>query len=76
FQVDSSATRAQGGTGLGLNITQMLVERMNGKISFISEKGKGSTFSVEVPKYIDIVTDDKSTDNNVKNTTSSSANAT
>ncbi|NLF82683.1 MAG: PAS domain-containing protein, partial [Candidatus Gastranaerophilales bacterium] len=42
FQVDSSATRAQGGTGLGLNITQMLVERMNGKISFISEKGKGS----------------------------------
>lgn len=49
-QVDSSSTRAKGGTGLGLYINKMLVDRMNGKISFVSEENKGSTFSVEVPK--------------------------
>lgn len=49
-QVDSSATRAKGGTGLGLYINKMLVDRMNGKISFVSEENKGSIFSVEVPK--------------------------
>jgi signal transduction histidine kinase len=51
-QVDSSSTRAKGGTGLGLYINKMLVERMNGKISFVSEENKGSTFSVEVPKAL------------------------
>ncbi len=43
-QADGSDTRQQGGTGLGLNITKTLVEKMGGKIGFDSEEGLGSTF--------------------------------
>jgi signal transduction histidine kinase len=49
-QVDSGITRVQEGTGLGLNITKKLVEMMNGSIHVESEWGKGSTFTVILPK--------------------------
>lgn len=38
------------GTGLGLSIVQMLLEAHNGKIEVESEVGKGSKFSVTLPK--------------------------
>jgi CheY-like chemotaxis protein len=37
------------GVGLGLNIAKMLVELMGGRLSFSSEEGKGSTFSITFP---------------------------
>ncbi len=37
------------GTGIGLVITKELVEAMNGRMTFTSEEGVGSTFSVELP---------------------------
>ncbi len=37
------------GTGLGLNIVKRYVELLDGKISFTSEFGKGSSFQVEIP---------------------------
>jgi len=43
-QVDATATRTQGGTGLGLVICERLVHLMGGSISVTSEEGRGSTF--------------------------------
>jgi signal transduction histidine kinase len=45
-QADGTDRRAQGGTGLGLYITRMLVERMGGRISADEVTGAGSAFSV------------------------------
>ena len=43
-QVDSSHTRQYGGTGLGLIISQRLIELMGGHIQVKSEEGKGTRF--------------------------------
>lgn len=48
-QANSSATRAHGGSGLGLNIAKSIVEHHGGEIGFTSEPGKGSTFYIEFP---------------------------
>ena len=48
-QADSSATRAKGGSGLGLNITKSIVEAFSGTIHFESTEGAGSTFTITLP---------------------------
>lgn len=48
-QSDSSLKRKYEGLGLGLSITQKLVDFLKGKISVQSELGKGSTFTVKIP---------------------------
>jgi signal transduction histidine kinase len=51
-QVDGSRTRQYGGTGLGLTISQRLVETMGGVVNFYSMgEGLGSTVTFTVPLY-------------------------
>ncbi len=50
-QADSSDTRQKGGTGLGLNISRAIVERLGGSIGFSTEAGVGTTFFLELPQW-------------------------
>ncbi|HEX9825772.1 MAG TPA: HAMP domain-containing sensor histidine kinase, partial [Flavobacteriaceae bacterium] len=43
-------TTKTSGMGLGLAMVKNIVETYNGNITFISEKGKGTTFTVSFPK--------------------------
>jgi signal transduction histidine kinase/CheY-like chemotaxis protein len=48
-QVDASATREHGGTGLGLPIVRQLLGLMGGEIQVSSALGAGATFTLVVP---------------------------
>ncbi len=49
---EDSVTNKIQGTGLGMAITKNLLDLMGGKISVESEKGKGSTFTVDLELHI------------------------
>jgi two-component system phosphate regulon sensor histidine kinase PhoR len=50
YRVDKGRSRRMGGVGLGLSIVQDLVGQMAGRIELSSNVGKGSTFSVVLPR--------------------------
>ncbi|MDR3213702.1 MAG: response regulator [Azoarcus sp.] len=51
-QVDKIKNKGTEGSGLGLIIAKNLCQSMDGEITFESEYGKGSTFTVRIPQLI------------------------
>lgn len=49
-QLDSSITRKQDGTGLGLTLTKKFIELHKGTIDFESDEGKGAKFWFTLPR--------------------------
>ena len=50
YQVDQTLSRQAEGCGLGLSIVKFIVDAHHGSISVQSQPGKGSTFTVKIPK--------------------------
>jgi len=48
-QADSSATRDKSGTGLGLNISKTIIEKLGGTLDFMSTPNEGTTFYFDLP---------------------------
>lgn len=48
-QVESGSLKVSGGSGLGMHIAKILIERMDGAISYESRLGIGTTFHIDVP---------------------------
>jgi signal transduction histidine kinase/CheY-like chemotaxis protein/HPt (histidine-containing phosphotransfer) domain-containing protein len=51
-QADLLKNRGKEGTGLGLAITKSLVEMMGGEIAVDSQYGRGTVFSITIPKVV------------------------
>ena len=50
WRADASRAREAGGLGVGLALTKQIVERHQGYISVDSELGKGTTFTIHLPR--------------------------
>ena len=49
YQADSLDGKTRQGTGLGLSVTRLLLQLMQGRIHVVSEPGKGALFQVDIP---------------------------
>ncbi len=51
YRVDKARSRSVGGTGLGLSIVKHAVEQMHGTVRVESQLGKGSCFTIALPRH-------------------------
>lgn len=51
WRADAGRNRAQGGLGIGLSVVKEIVDRHHGWVRVEGEKGKGSTFTINIPLY-------------------------
>lgn len=51
YRVDKARSRQVGGTGLGLSIVRHAIEQMHGAVKVESQLGKGSCFTIRLPRY-------------------------
>lgn len=56
FEQAGTSSEKSGGTGLGLAISARIIREFGGKLMVLSEKGKGSTFTIRFP--VTILADD------------------
>ena len=49
FRASNAINSQEMGSGLGLMLTRQLVQKLGGKLSFESEEGKGTTFTLSLP---------------------------
>jgi signal transduction histidine kinase len=50
-RLSARPTAGESSTGLGLSITKKIIDHMGGSIRLESERGKGSTFILEIPTW-------------------------
>jgi signal transduction histidine kinase len=50
YRLDAEMTRGVGGSGLGLYISREIVQQIGGTLTLESQVGKGSTFSITLPR--------------------------
>jgi two-component system phosphate regulon sensor histidine kinase PhoR len=51
YRVDKARSRKMGGTGLGLAIVKHIAQAHGGQVTVNSSLGKGSTFTIHLPKH-------------------------
>ncbi len=62
-QANSTNTRHSGGTGLGLNISKKLIEKMHGRVGYDTRIGEGTTFWFTLPMSRNSVSDEDGNNN-------------
>ena len=50
YRVNVASSRNKGGTGLGLAIVKHILNRHDGRLEIVSTPGKGSAFTVWLPR--------------------------
>lgn len=58
YRVDKARSRTTGGSGLGLSIVRHVVSNHGGTVSVASEEGRGSTFTIVLPRAVHSDSDD------------------